>query len=59
MNWAALKYVNTEALRFRGAEVRIANDRLVDLRAQDKKTGARAVRLVGQLSCSANISVTA
>jgi hypothetical protein len=39
MNWAALEYVKKAGLRFRGAEVRIAGDCIVDLLAEDKKSG--------------------
>ena len=39
MNWAALAYVKKAGLRIRGAEMRIADNCIVDLLAEDKKTG--------------------
>lgn len=39
MNWAALAYVKKSGLRIRGAELRIADNCIVDLLAEDKQTG--------------------
>jgi hypothetical protein len=39
MNWAVLPYVKEAGLRIQGREVRLASDSVIDLLAEDKKTG--------------------